>query len=393
MTPLPRLLLVDDEPNVLHALRRTLRGAAEVQLCTDPLEALTWLGQAVAEEVPPAAVVCDMRMPGLDGAQTLARARELSPDTTRLLLTGQTDLEAAVRAVNDGGIFRFLTKPCAPEQLLAAVGDAVEQHRLRTAERVLLEQTLKGAVTALLDTLGLADPQVFSRALRVKRLVARIARTAEVRLTWDLEIAVMLAHLGLVSLPRTVLDKLDRGRALTEAETASVARVPTVSARLLAGIPRLEPVHEAVACSRLRYDGRGSPVGSPLHDGLPLASRLLRLATDLDSALTSGLAEAEALTLLRSDAGAYDPALLEAAGKGGREGSRDLRLVRVAELQRTMTIASDVVSASGALLLGRGSAVTAGVVERLRAHEDNGSLTGRILVETAGPEPALPRAG
>ncbi|MCW2778217.1 MAG: response regulator receiver [Frankiales bacterium] len=388
--PLPRLLLVDDEPNLLHALRRTLRGVAEVHLCTDPLEALVWLEQAVLDEVAPAAIVCDMRMPELDGAQTLARARQLSPDSTRVLLTGQTDLEAAVRAVNDGGIFRFLTKPCPPEQLLAAVADAVEQHRLVTAEKVLLEQTLKGAVTALLDTLGLADPTVFTRAVRVKRLVARIARAAGVHLTWDLEIAVMLAHLGLVSLPRPVLDKLDRGRPLSESEAASVARVPSVSARLLAGVPRLEPVHEAVACSRLRYDGRDSPTGSPLRDGLPLAARLLRLAADLDAALTSGLEETEALVLLRSDAGAYDPELLAAAGKGGGQDGRDLRLVGVADLQRSMTIASDVVSSTGALLIGRGSSVTAGVVERLRCHEENGSLTGRILVEVTAA-PALSR--
>ena len=180
---LPRLLLVDDEPNVLHALRRTLRGQAEATLCTDPLEALAQLERDVAEDLAPAAVVCDMRMPGLDGAATLARVRELSPDSTRLLLTGQTDLAAAVRAVNDGGVFRFLTKPCPPEELLAAVADAVAQHRLVTAEKELLEQTLKGLVTALLETLGLADPQVFTRALRVKRLATSLARTAGVPLT------------------------------------------------------------------------------------------------------------------------------------------------------------------------------------------------------------------
>lgn len=383
MTPLPRLLLVDDEPNVLHALRRTLRGHAEVCLHTDPLEALAQLERDVADEVPPAAVVCDMRMPGLDGAATLARARALSPDSTRLLLTGQTDLGAAVRAVNDGGIFRFLTKPCPPEQLLAAVADAVAQHRLVTAERVLLEQTLKGAVTALVDTLGLADPQVFTRALRIKRLAATLARAAGVTLTWDLEIAVMLAHLGLVSVPRPVLDKLDRGAELTAAEQETLDRSAAVSARLLTGVPRLEPVHQAVACSRLRFDGVGSPPGSPTGEDLPLAARLLRIATDLERATTGGLSEADALAVLRRDEGAYDPALLDAAAQGRRGGARDLRLVGVAELRRNMTVAADVTSSSGALLIGRGSPITAGVVERLRNHEENGNLPGRILVEVA----------
>lgn len=382
-TALPRLMVVDDEPNVLHALRRTLRGHADVQMFTDPRQALAQLERDVADEVPPEAVVCDMRMPELDGAQTLARAHELSPDSTRVLLTGQTDLGAAVRAVNDGQIFRFLTKPCPPEHLLRAVEDAVSQHRLVTSERVLLEQTLKGAVTALLETLGLADPQVFTRAVRIKRLATRLARALGAPMTWDLEIAVMLAHLGLVSVPRSVLDKLDRGAPLSEAESQALDRAPEVSARLVAGVSRLEPVHHAIACSRLRHDGQGSPAGAPVGGEIPLASRLLRLATDLERATTGGLAEDDALMLLRRDEGAYDPALLEAAARGSRATARNLQLVKVPELRRGMTVAADITSVSGALLIGRGSPITAGVVERLRNHEENGSLPGRILVELA----------
>ncbi len=88
----------------------------------------------------------DMRMPGMDGATVLTRARAVQPDTVRVLLTGQADMEDAVAAVNDGNIFRFLIKPCPRPVLVRALTDAVDQHRMITAERVLLERTLRGSV-------------------------------------------------------------------------------------------------------------------------------------------------------------------------------------------------------------------------------------------------------
>ena len=117
-------------------------------------------------------------------------------------------------------------------------------------------------------------------------------------------------------------------------------------------------------------------------EDLPLAARLLRLATDLDARPLRGLSDgtpcAAAARRRR-----LRPALLDAAARGRRGGARNLQPGGVAELQRTMTIAADVLSSSGALLIGRGSSVTAGVVERLRNHEENGNLPGRLLVEVA----------
>jgi DNA-binding NtrC family response regulator len=105
--------------------------------------------ERLSSDGPFAVVVSDMRMPEMNGAAFLAQVRERAPDTVRVLLTGQADLDSAIAAVNEGQIFRFLTKPCAPEMLISSLRAAEEQHRLITAERVLLEQTLHGAVKAL----------------------------------------------------------------------------------------------------------------------------------------------------------------------------------------------------------------------------------------------------
>ncbi len=379
----PRVWIVDDEAHVLSALARTLRADWAVTTFTEPHRALAQLELAVPEHVGPAVLMSDMRMPGMDGAQVLARAREVAPDTVRVLLTGQADLDAAVRSVNDGAVFRFLTKPCPREQLAAALADGLEQHRLLTSERVLLERTLAGAVAALIETLSLAAPQIFTRAIRVKRSALAIARAAGEELPWHDEIALTLVHLGTVSLPPGVLGKLDRHEALSREEAAMVERVPALSARLIGGIPRLERVQAALTAGRLRFDGAGSPPGEPVGTQLPLAARLLRIATALDRLTSTGMPVPEAVELLAQDDGAYDPALLAAARTTSGSARRNLKVVSVQDLRRGMTIAVDVVSTSGTLLIGRGNTVTLGLVEHLRNHAESGGLRSTGIVVEA----------
>ena len=200
----------------------------------------------------------------------------------------------------------------------------------------------------------------------------------------------MLAHLGLVSVPKRIFTKLDRRLELTVEEEAVLERATSLSASLVKGLPRLEQVQHAIVWGRLRYDGAGSAPDSPVGDALPLASRLLRLCADLDRLTLRGLSDAEAFAVLRMDAGAYDPVLLAAAGGRGNT-TRAVGFVSIAELRREMVIAADVTSSAGRLLIGRGTPVTAGLVERLRNHLENGTFSGSVLVETgAGPDRRLP---
>src|SRR5919204_6882078 len=160
----PRILCVDDEEFILDGLRDTLRRAFEVHTATGASEALAMLRK---EPDAYAVVLSDMRMPGMFGSEFLREARTVAPNAVRMLLTGYADVDSAIRAVNDAQLFRFLTKPCEPEQLVRACIAALAQHRLITAERVLLEQTLRGSVNALVEVLALASPAAFGRAGRV----------------------------------------------------------------------------------------------------------------------------------------------------------------------------------------------------------------------------------
>jgi response regulator RpfG family c-di-GMP phosphodiesterase len=234
----PRVLCVDDEPNVLDGLTLHLRRVYDVVTAAGGAAAL----DLIRAQGAPAVVVSDMRMPGMDGNALLGAVRRIAPDTVRLLLTGRADLDSAIAAINDGQVFRFLTKPCAPPELLAAVGAAADQHRLITAERVLLEQTLHGSIAALVDVLSLTSPVSFGRATRIRQLAGDLADRLGMPDRWQIEVAAMLSQLGCVTLPRDVAEKVYHGRFLTPDEQAMVAGLPAVTERLLAHIPRLEDV-------------------------------------------------------------------------------------------------------------------------------------------------------
>lgn len=135
---LPRVLFVDDEPHILDGFRDAFRRQLEVDVANSGAEGLAKL----VEHGPYTVVVSDFQMPGMNGAQFLAGAKVVAPETVRVLLTGHASVDGAIAAVNDGHVFRFLTKPCASRQLSRAIEDAIEQARLVTADRDLLERKL-----------------------------------------------------------------------------------------------------------------------------------------------------------------------------------------------------------------------------------------------------------
>ena len=120
-----RILFVDDDRSVLDGLKRMLHGEIEVETATSGTEGLA----TIHLFGPFAIVISDMRMPGLNGAEFLARVRELAPHTVRMLLTGHNDLKRAIAAVNEGQIFRYLSKPCEKEEMLNAIRLGLAQYR------------------------------------------------------------------------------------------------------------------------------------------------------------------------------------------------------------------------------------------------------------------------
>ena len=194
-----RYLIVDDESNLLEGLQRLLRKGFSVDTATGGEAGLNLL--AVAG--PFAVVMSDMRMPGMNGVQFLTAVRQRWPETVRLMLTGNADIQTAVDAVNEGCVFRFLTKPCPDDVLKGALQAALAQYQLITAEKELLEKTLYGSVKVLTEILALVNPAAFSRASRVHHTVQHLVQQLGLRDAWRYEIAAMLSQIGCVALIRT----------------------------------------------------------------------------------------------------------------------------------------------------------------------------------------------
>ncbi|MGH9884721.1 MAG: response regulator, partial [bacterium] len=275
--PPPRLLFVDDEPAVLEALAVNLRRGFEVVTVTSGEDGLEYL-RAQSDF---AVVVSDMRMPKMDGATFLARAREIAPDVVRILLTGQTDLDAAIKAVNHGQLFRFLTKPCPRDTLRSAIDSAVVQHRLINAERVLLEQTLRGSIKMLVDILAITSPAAFGRANQIKTRVLQLGSLLGILDSWQLEIAALASQLGYIVLPHELCEKLEAKRALTDDEQRMVERAPAMTEQLLTNIPRLEGVRSMLAL-HVKPPKR-KLAADPATQLVELGAHLLRVAIDIET--------------------------------------------------------------------------------------------------------------
>jgi response regulator RpfG family c-di-GMP phosphodiesterase len=304
---------------VLDALQRQLRMHFDVTVASEPEEAM----KLVVSKGPYAVAVSDLRMPGMDGVALLYCIRKLSPDTVRVLLTGYADVEAAIAAVNEGNIFRFLSKPCPTGRLIRALQASVEQHRLITAERVLLEQTLRASLKTLTDILALVNPVAFGRAIRTRKLISELASLEKVSDPWQAEIAAMLAQIGWVTLPPETTNKLYHGAALAPSEQAIVDNLPTVTEQLLANIPRLEPVREILHYQDKHYDGQGPPPNQTCADAIPWGARALKVVSDFDVLESQGYSVEVALDTMRVRRGWYDPAMLEALAKLRGDKPRD----------------------------------------------------------------------
>ena len=359
MTPLelPRVLCVDDEPRVVDGLVLHLRRDYQVLTAHSGFAAL----EILKEKGAPAVIVSDMRMPSMDGATLLKHVKNLCPETTRILLTGETGRDVAITAVNEGHIFRFLTKPCIPDHLRAAIEAGVNHHRLLKAEKVLLQETLIGCIQALVDVLAITNPVAFGRAARVKRLATDLATAAGRAGSWQLEAAAMLSQIGYISLPVELAEKLYYGKRLTTEERVLADAAPLVARKLLGRIPRLEPVMEILAASQ-------DPKATPPEGQIKLGAATLRLVLEYDFHLAQGLNPRKAIDVLRAQALRQDSTLLECleAMVGAAVDAQEIKEVSVGRVTPGMVFLDDLRTSVGTLLVPKGFEVTETFLERLR---------------------------
>lgn len=430
------LLLVDDEKNVISSLRRVLR--------SKPYQLLTAHDGATAlqilEENAVDLIVSDSQMPGMDGPALLAHAQQRWPDRMRILLTGKLNIGAAIKAINEGKIHRYISKPWDDAELCMAIEDALayqylERDRARlqklthdqnlalqqanaTLETRVRERTAELELTSNLLTRANADlhrsyvtsTQVFSSliSLRLPRdrqtnhavsecvLAFCKARNMSTDMSEDLTMAAALYNIGkltwndaLITLPVQDLSK----------EQAEQYRTyPKVGESLLMA---LEPANNAVDIIRHhqeRWDGQGFPDGLA-YEAIPVGARILRLAVDfvemqMGMQLRRKLSREEVLSgMPRYSGRLYDPALCEEfihvvsqVNDDEEGGDETILSLGVHALKPGMVLVKSLHAKSGMLLLKEGVCLTERLIEKLEYLQENEDTTYTLHVLLADEE-------
>ncbi len=357
------ILFVDDEQNVLDAIKRQLRKKFNIITALDGTEAL----ETVKREGPFAVVVSDMRMPVMDGIEFLSRVREIVPDTVRMMLTGNADQETAIEAVNRGSIFRFLTKPCSVELLENSLNAGIEQYRLITAEKELLSKTLNGTIKVLTEILSLVNPAAFSRAYRIKNIVREIAVKLKLPNLWQYQIAALLSQIGCITLPSDTIEKMYAGVKLTDDEEKMYQAHPEAGAKLLANIPRLGIVSRIIeAQQQPNFKLKGIPE-SPYDKAVAIGAQILHLAIDYDQLIFLGASHDRACKELAGSGNLYNPNILAALLEiTPPDMAQVIRKVGVMELEKGMMVNQDVLARNGLLIAAKGQKISMTAMQRLR---------------------------
>ena len=363
-----RILCVDDDPDIMQAYQRGLRERFDIHMVSSGEEAL----RLVTDSGPFAVIVAELRMHGMDGGEVLSRIEELAPDSVRMILTGNADQQTALEAINRGHIFRFLSKPCPIELFAEALEAGINQYRLITAEKELLSKTLRGAIKVLTDLMSLVNPVAFGRAARIRRVAGQLARELEVNDVSQIELASMLSQIGCVAVPEAILEKAYKGQELSKDEEQAYAAYPAVGCELISHIPRLEEPAEIVAHQEQRFDGIGGPPNGPRGEEIPLGSRILKVAIDYDTLLTSGCDDELSLAVMHDREGWYDMQVVTALQRVLEIANVYLvRSIRVADLFDGLVLAEDILSIQGTVLCSKGQEVTRSMRIRLRNYVVN----------------------
>jgi len=407
------ILCVDDEPHLAAALRRLLRGAGHaVHVAGSGEEALALLE---AESID--LVISDMRMPGMDGAQLLARVRDRWPSVARVLLTGYADLQSTIAAINAAHVYRYLTKPWNDQELLTVVQqisdyqtlqrekerleavthaqnkdlaqlNATLEHKVleRTAELSEAHQKLKKSYVSCIrmfsNLLEWRGGPLAGHSRRVADLTRRTAKVMGLSESeqQDAFIAALIHDIGHITLPDGMLGRpVPR---LSPEELGKYQQHTSQGEQLLLAIDDAHAVATLVRCHHEHFDGSGYPDGLRA-EGIPIGARILAVADTYDDLQighlsSSPISPSDARSLIAHGRGKqFDPEVVDAF----------LQLLlnaapipepppiptSPADLRPGMTLAQDFLSREGLVLLAAGRILSAELIRRIQlraAHEE-----------------------
>lgn len=318
----PKILVVDDEETNLRSLRRILRKDYDVLTAVSGQEGM----EVLQQNKDVALILSDQRMPSMTGSQFLGESLRLSPDAIRFLITGYADMDAVVDAINTGHIYRYITKPWNPDELLIDIKRAVEHFmaskentRLaRFNEKLVMElkDLLFNTVSSISYALEAKDSYTYGHSSRVTYYAVEIGRIMNLdnqSLSY-LEFAGLLHDIGKIGVPEQILNKPGH---LTDDEYSIISKHPVRGGQILSRLKNIEDVIRCVVHHHERYDGTGHP-DKLKGEEIPLGSRILAVADTYD-AMTSDRPYRKALShdvaiaeLIKCSGTQFDPDIVQA---------------------------------------------------------------------------------
>lgn len=353
-----RVLFVDDDTKLLAGVTRRFESRMDVFTASSGPAALELIG-----ETDFAVVVSDMRMPVMDGLEFIQKAKELASDTVFMMLTGNQDLTTASNAVNEGQVFRFLTKPCPSSVLGRAIESAFKQYELVAGQHELMNNTFCGSIKVLTDVLELTHPELISRFENVLKILERLLEALHLQNHWEYKLAVRLSSIGKIVTHSHWEEEPEANGILDQAQ-ADIAK------RLISHIPRLECVAEMVA----QYPGAEGILVDPETDDEALirtGACLIRTTIAFEHFLSKGLSQEKAIREIVLCMPKIDESL-KAALKELDLSFLDAQLelieqeIAPTELAENMVLADHVTLENGSLLLSSGTRLTRVLVEKLK---------------------------
>lgn len=314
---LPAVLFVDDDPNVLSSFKRSFRYTYSVETAGNGREGM----QRILDGLEVDVVVTDMKMPEMGGLELLAELKAIAPDVPGIMLTGYAELQSALTAINQGNVFRFLTKPCEPEVLGSAIEEALTKSKINTARMALLAgkqtgETVRGMVNGLHAFVSLRDPYTAAHQRSVADMCVTIGKQMKLSPEFleDLEMAALVHDIGKLYVPAEILSRTGR---LRDHEFLFIKEHVRVGYEVFKPIAEQWAGAEMVRQHHERLDGSGYPQGLE-GDEICLGARILAVADTLDAMSTHrpyrpSLGMAVALQEIRNGRGTlYDPDVVDA---------------------------------------------------------------------------------
>jgi FixJ family two-component response regulator len=360
---LPRVLFVDDQAEVLDSLRIHVSEICDPMVAQTAEEGL----EIFKEHGPFTIVVSDQALPGMNGADFLAMVIRRDPYCSTMLLTGHGAYSDAIQAVNDGHVFRLLDKPYSPQALRDAIQAGIRQRQLVESEKILLQETLVGAVNALTETLATVKPLFFGRAQRVKRLAGEMARYLNFPHVWQVETAAVFSQLASITLPEEEAENVFQRKRLVPKIEKLVRKFPEVIDHLLGNIPRLEEVREILDCLMVNEE----PYRADDKTLVFQAYEILRAALEYDYIETEGHDSEIALATLKGGKKAFQPEAVEAMSQLLHK-SKTRYLVQelsMNELEVGMRLAQDLKLETEMLVAPKGTDISRHFLQVLHNYE------------------------